>query len=189
LFANSREPQPGAMHISLAPYTRPFPSMPPIEPPMGPSAGLGPPMGPSAEGPSMAETGLLPEEGLLAAAYVPIQRTDSPQYSPQDGLKNGTIFQGLNLPYGRYIPTKEVGNTPLGEMMAIAFAIDDLGLYLDTHPHDRDALALRNRLVVRQEELRARRAREGRPVVSDTVMEHGYSWIHDPWPWERDFNQ
>ena len=47
---------------------------------------------------SVAETGSLPAQGRLAVSYVPMQKPNSPKYSAADGLKNGTLFPGLNLP-------------------------------------------------------------------------------------------
>ncbi|MCL2030683.1 MAG: spore coat associated protein CotJA, partial [Oscillospiraceae bacterium] len=45
------------------------------------------------------ETGLLPAEGKLAVGYVPYQKPNSPRYTKEDALKNGTLYPGLNLPY------------------------------------------------------------------------------------------
>lgn len=40
-----------------------------------------------------------PEQGLtLAAATVPIQPWETP-YNPETGLKRGTIFPGLDMPF------------------------------------------------------------------------------------------
>jgi len=133
----------------------------------------------------MAETGVMPEHGMLAAAYVPEQRMSSPRYDKDEAFKNGTLFPGLNLPYGQYYPTKEVAKTPQGEVMALSFVISDLGLYLDTHPGDMEALKLRNSFIKMRDEAQKKLSKEYGPVISETVMEDGYSWIDTPWPWEK----
>ena len=131
------------------------------------------------------EHGMLPSQGLLAAAYVPEQRMSSPQYTKEEALKNGTLFPGLNLPYSNYYPTAEIANTPKGELMALSFVIEDLGLYLDTHPNDTKALELRNNFLRSYEKSKDRVSREYGPITSDTIMENGYTWIDEPWPWEK----
>lgn len=133
----------------------------------------------------MAETGQMPQNGLLAAAYVPVQRQDSPRYTKEEALKNGTMFPGLNLPYERYIPNKEVANTPQGELMALCFVLNELGLYLDTHPHDKEALRLRNGFVELYNQASKKMEMESGPITQNVVMENGYSWIDSPWPWEK----
>jgi hypothetical protein len=35
-----------------------------------------------------------------------------------------------------YVNTTAAGNTPMAELMALGFAVHDLGLYLDTHQED-----------------------------------------------------
>lgn len=85
-------------------------------------------------------------ERLLRAAgfpYVPVQKNDPERYSQQDALKAGTLFPGLNLPFHAQMKTKfPAVNTALSELMALDFAIDELGLYLTTHPEDTEVLNL-----------------------------------------------
>jgi len=140
---------------------------------------------PPAAQAGMAETGLMPQQGLLAAAYVPIQRQDSPRYTLQDALKNGTLFPGLNLPYEGYAPNRDVAHTPQGELMALGFVLNELALYLDTHPGDMEALQLRNSFVELFNQARAKLEPETGPLTQNAVMKNGYAWINDPWPWEK----
>ena len=79
----------------------------------------------------------------LAFPYVPVQKNDPERYSQQDALKAGTLFPGLNLPFHAQMKTKfPAVNTALSELMALDFAIDELGLYLVTHSQDQEALQL-----------------------------------------------
>ena len=89
--------------------------------------------------------GTLPQGGCapLAFPYVPMQKNDPERYSQQDALRAGTLFPGLYLPFRAQMETKfPAVNPALAELMALDFAIDELGLYLATHPEDTEALNL-----------------------------------------------
>ena len=89
--------------------------------------------------------GTLPQGGRapLAFPYLPMQKNDPERYSQQDALRAGTLFPGLYLPFRAQMETKcPAVNPALAELMALDFAIDELGLYLATHPEDTEALNL-----------------------------------------------
>lgn len=132
-----------------------------------------------------SETGQMPEQGLLAAAYIPYQREDSPRYDKENALKNGTLFPGLNLPYANYVPTKDVANSPKGQLMAMSFVLGDLQLYLDTHPEDKEALKLHNAFVDMYDKAVMEYEKLHGPVTADTVMPEHYTWVNNPWPWDE----
>ncbi len=63
--------------------------------------------------------------------------------------------------------------------LARSFAAWEVRLYLDTHPEDASALALYRRLCAQE-------------CGGYACVPHGrdrWSWIDDPWPWEREANQ
>lgn len=78
----------------------------------------------------------------LAIASIPIQNWRPPE-EPVKGLKMGTIFQELNLPF--FLSDESCQPLPKdledAEKYAKRFAIYDCMLYLDTHPADPEALA------------------------------------------------
>ena len=125
-------------------------------------------------------------EPHLAMAYVPVQKSVTPRYDPEKALVVGTLFPGLNLPYQRYTDGKNVANTPLGELQAVGMAVHELGLYLDTHPHDGEALSLRNSYVLIMKDAVRKYEKQYGPISPDSVMEPGggYPWTESPWPWE-----
>lgn len=133
---------------------------------------------------SIPETGSLPAQGRLAVSYVPTQKPNSPQYSAADALKNGTLFPGLNLPFRNHIPNRAIAESPLGEIMIMSFAVAELGLYLDTHPEDKEALLLHNNYVRLLRNAVEVYEREIGPLTQQAVMEGKFTWIQDPWPWE-----
>ena len=81
--------------------------------------------------------GSMPGCAPLAVPYVPFQQTDPKRYERMEALSEGTLFPGLNLPFHLMKNGREVARTPRTELQALAFIIQELGLYLDTHPHRR----------------------------------------------------
>ena len=86
--------------------------------------------------------GRLPAMAPLANPYVPFQLEDPPKYEVRKGLVRGTIFPGLDLPFMGMVNKNELPVTPMSELQAMNFAIQELALYLDTHREDREALKL-----------------------------------------------
>lgn len=73
----------------------------------------------------------------------------------------------------------------LMQVYKASFAVDDVVLYLDTHPNDKDALNYYH--YVKDLRLQALQAyeKECGPLLTDGVMDENYwTWIQDPWPWE-----
>jgi spore coat protein JB len=66
-----------------------------------------------------------------------------------------------------------------------SFAIDDVKLYLDTHPCDKEALEYyQNYRKIRKEAIKEYRDCYG-PISSYDVAEANvWTWIDEPWPWE-----
>ena len=76
-------------------------------------------------------------------------------------------------------------NTALSELMALDFAIDELGLYLVTHAEDQEVLALYWEYIRLAQDGRARYEAQYGPLTQTTVTEGGYRWLKDPWPWDE----
>lgn len=129
--------------------------------------------------------GKLPACAPLANPYVPFQMERSPKYEARKGLVRGTLFPGLDLPFMGMVNTKEKSNTPLHELQALGFAIQELALYLDTHRDDEEALELYRAYQELYRKGSAEYAEKCGPLNHmqlDTGSE--YRWLHDPWPWE-----
>ena len=84
--------------------------------------------------------GTLPSCAGLSVPYVPFQQEGSQKYSQSDALSNGTLFPGLNLPFRLKVEGSTVPVGPLAELQALEFVVAELGMYLDTHPSDQEAL-------------------------------------------------
>ena len=133
-----------------------------------------------------AGIGSLPETGPLASTYVPMQGSDPPRYDPAEALTRGTLFPGLDLPWKNLAnKSNPYAGTPLGELMALSFSVRELGLYLDTHADDTEALRLFERCAGLLREGRERYVRLYGPLTqTDVTAANGWSWINDPWPWQ-----
>ena len=131
--------------------------------------------------------GTMPACAPLAAAYVPWQQSGEPRYQREDALARGTLFPGLDMPW-KNITNENAGpmaDTPLGELMALNFVVQELGLYLDTHHEDREALSLYTEYARLLKQCAATFTERYGPLDQTQVtLQTGYSWINDPWPWE-----
>jgi len=128
--------------------------------------------------------GRLPAMAPLANPYVPFQLDDPPKYDPRKGLIRGTLFPGLDLPFMGMVNNKERPVTPLSELQAISFAIQELALYLDTHRDDNEALALYRTYQKMYEDGKKRYAQMCGPLNHHMHADGPYAWLDDPWPWE-----
>lgn len=129
--------------------------------------------------------GRLPAEAPLANPYVPIQEENPPQYEARKALVRGTLYPGLDLPFKGMVNEQEKPVTPLTELQTLAFAVQELALYLDTHREDAEAIALYREYQKLYEHCAKEYQRNHGPMNHRTVSDGtGYQWLDDPWPWE-----
>lgn len=130
--------------------------------------------------------GTLPGCAALAFPYIPMQSNNPTRYSRTEALQTGTLFPGLDLPFKAAIQARiKLPNTALVELMALDFAVTELNLYLDTHPQDQEALGLYVSYIKLAKEGREKYTAKYGPLDSaELVLEDGYTWLNDPWPWE-----
>lgn len=131
-----------------------------------------------------------------AMAEVPVQQWGE-LYDWDSALYHGTIFQDLNLPFFA-APIMSGSSKPCGckedmmkwEIYCISFAINDLTLYLDTHPSCDKGMVLFAKLVERRKELLDEFTHQFYPLTTDCMSHyvtdsHGlFSWGDCPAPWE-----
>lgn len=132
------------------------------------------------------KNGTLPSCAPLSVGYVPFQQTSPVKYDCAEALPKGTLFPGLDLPFMNVSNKKTpYDGTPLGELMAIDFAIKELNLYLDTHSGDKEALTMLKNLIALSKEARSKYVKEHGPIMlADLEKMDSYKWINDPWPWD-----
>ena len=121
----------------------------------------------------------------LAYPYIPVQGENPPRYQRAEALQTGTLFPGLNLPFKAAIQAKtKMSNTALVELMALDFAIDELGLYLTTHRDDQEVLALYWSYIKLGREGREAYEKQYGPILQTDVTPGSFKWLNDPWPWD-----
>ena len=128
--------------------------------------------------------GRLPAVAPLANPYVPFQEENPPMYEGGKGLVRGTAFPGLDLPFMGMVNSKEKNVTPLTQLQTIAFMIQELALYLDTHKDDRDALELYRAYQKMYQKCAEEYSKKCGPLTHKLPAEGEYRWLDDPWPWE-----
>ena len=134
--------------------------------------------------------GILPARAPLANPYVPFQPNNAEQYPAKTGLIRGTLFPCLDLPFQGMVNTEEPSDTMLHQLQALGFAIQELGLYLDTHAEDAEAVELFRQYTELYEAGMARYQEHCGPLFQKQAVQNGaYTWNTSPWPWEYAANQ
>lgn len=129
-------------------------------------------------------TGKMPKCGMLAVPYVPVQRSTDDSYKADKALARGTLFPGLDLPYLGMVNESAGTPGPLQEVMALGFAVQELGLYLDTHKDDKQALELFQKYNKLYSEGVAEYERRYGPLQLTSTGGPSFDWVDDPWPWD-----
>ena len=129
--------------------------------------------------------GKLPACAPLANPYVPFQMVNSERYDAPNALIRGTLYPGLDLPYRGMVNTQEKNGTPLGELQSLGFAMHELGLYLDTHQYDEEAVSLFNQYAEMYEAAVQQYEQNGGVLMQNRSAQSGcYEWLENPWPWD-----
>ena len=128
--------------------------------------------------------GRLPSAAPLANPYVPFQLENPPVYEASKGIVRGTLFPGLDLPFMGMINQKDLPDTPLAQLQTMAFAIQELALYLDTHRDDKEALEMYRMYQKMYMDGKKVYEKEKGPLNHMSVSGDKYRWLDDPWPWE-----
>lgn len=77
----------------------------------------------------------------------------------------------------------------LKQIVATNFMVEDLQLYLNTHPMDREALVKFNGYVVQLHNLKQNyQSCYGMLSAHGAMSPYPWQWISEPWPWEYEAN-
>lgn len=128
--------------------------------------------------------GRLPAMAPLANPYVPFQLNDPPKYNANEAVVRGTLFPGLDLPFMGKVNKEDLPNTPLAELQTLAFVIQELSLYLDTHRDDMEATEMYRQYQRLYNEGAKKYEQMCGPLNHMSVSQGDYKWLDDPWPWE-----
>lgn len=148
----------------------------------------------------------------LAMASVPIQEWCD-LYDWDKALAEGTIFPCLNLPFFRgednytlpkpshsaLNPEQKDREALMCKIAGISFAVNDLTLYLDTHPDCPEGIPLFYQLIRERTQLLSEYGQKYSPLtqcsmtdknitshaaVNGKAMENCFGWTEGPMPWE-----
>ena len=69
----------------------------------------------------------------------------------------------------------------------VSFAVDDVKLFLDTHPENQKALEYFQKYKEKRIEALKEYAEVYGPLTVDIVSENSdcWKWINEPWPWQE----
>ena len=133
--------------------------------------------------------GHLPAMAPLANPYVPFQAENPPIYEARKAIVRGTLFPGLDLPFMGMINQKELPVTPQAELQTLAFVINELGLYLDTHRDDTEAFQMYRTYQKMYAEGKEQYEKQYGPMNHMSVAGEKFRWLDEPWPWEYSTNR
>lgn len=138
----------------------------------------------------------------LAMATVPTQEWCEP-YDWDKALEEGTIFSCLNLPFFRgekdcslpkpsasaLNPEQNDREELMCKIASVSFAVNDLTLYLDTHPDCPNGTPLFYQLMQERSKLLSEFAKQYYPLtqcsmVNGELDESCFGWSEGPLPWE-----
>ena len=128
-------------------------------------------------------------QGTLAFPYVAMQGRNCRRYGADESLRQGTVFPALDMPFRYTAPTNGLADTPMTELMAMDFMVDDMGLYLTTHCDDEDAFALYRSMIRAARERRDQYEANNGPLTQTAATDSGCQWLENPWPWEMGGNR
>ncbi len=113
---------------------------------------------------------------------------DSNILEPMEGFLRGNMFKDLykpykNLTYFKLNPKTE-REKMLYKIMALSFAINDLNLYLDLHPDNKEAFDLFKKYVEEKRTLSKEYDKVYGPLSVTKTTGSKFNWINSPWPWD-----
>ena len=108
----------------------------------------------------------------------------------KEGFLKGNMFKDEYKPYKNLtfmnISPKNDREAKLWNIMQYEFAINDLNLYLDVHPDNREVLnVLKKNINELKKEKEEFIKLYGPLQVCDTLnTDETFKWINNPWPWD-----
>ena len=107
-----------------------------------------------------------------------------------EGLVRGNMFENLYDPYRDFKPALLKASNEREELMQkiqqYAFAMNDIALYLDVYPNNKDMLNLYNEYLKNYNVSLNNFERRFGPICRDSMVSATQTWNYDnaPWPWE-----
>lgn len=108
--------------------------------------------------------------------------------TPIEGLTIGNLFANLYSPYKHYVPRELKSNSQKGCMLlriqSLDLAVNDLNLYLDINPDDKEAFDLFKNYVIELNNLSKVYSEKYEVLDLNHDIGQNFTWYKKPWPWE-----
>lgn len=110
-------------------------------------------------------------------------------YSVEDGFNKGNMFKDLYSKYKNHVYKLKINNQKdelLYKVQMYTFALKDLSLYLDTHPTDQSVLLEFQKIkkLLDNEKTKYEKV-YGVLCVNEVTSDDKWTWINNPWPWDK----
>lgn len=113
-------------------------------------------------------------------------------YSPMEGFNKGNMFSDMYSRYKNHVYKLKVTNDRdmlLYKIQMYNFAMKDMNLYLDIYPDDKKMLSNFQEYKKMYNELKNKYENVYGPLcVKDVVSSDKWTWIDNPWPWDKGGN-
>lgn len=110
-------------------------------------------------------------------------------YTPMEGFNKGNMFSDMYSKYKNHVYKLKVTNDRdmlLYKIQMYNFAIRDMNLYLDIYPDDKKMLSNFQEYKRNYNELKTKYENIYGPLcVNDVVSDNKWTWIDNPWPWDK----
>lgn len=117
---------------------------------------------------------------------------DNNLYSPMEGFNKGNMFKNLYSKYKNHVYKLRVNSKKdelLYNIQMYSFALKDMNLYLDIYPDDKNILNNFHNYRKKYEVLKKQYESEYGPLcMSNTLNTEKWTWIKNPWPWDKGGN-
>ncbi len=119
------------------------------------------------------------------------EKTTNKLYSAKEGFLRGNMFKDEFDPYKNYsiatiVPKNTKEEVEL-KIMELDFAINDLNLYLDLHPEDKEMFDLFKKYIAEANRYKEEYINMVGPLCITDVTGKNYNWLAS-WPWEKGGN-
>lgn len=110
-------------------------------------------------------------------------------YTPIEGFNRGNMFSDMYSKYKNHVYKLKVTNDRdmlLYKIQMYNFAMKDMNLYLDIYPDDKKMLNNFQEYKKIYIELKSKYENIYGPLsVNDVVSSSKWTWIDNPWPWDK----
>ncbi|MBQ8681712.1 MAG: spore coat protein CotJB [Bacilli bacterium] len=123
-------------------------------------------------------------------AHISNMMTKNNVLEPNEGFMRGNLFANQYDPYKNYKPAslepKDEKEALLYQVMQYKFALNDLDLYLDTHPNNTEMINLYNKYLNTEKQMCDKYESMYGPLTLDSnyLNKNTWVWNNRPWPWE-----